>query len=201
MKVYMLRKALNGTSSQSFEQKDKWFSDRDRFHKMYFRVWYVCQRLNQAQLDYHMLICTWDGDHNFKWRWDLEIQGKHDVRIWNVLLRKLILFPRNGVQRYKKMSVLVPKEEYIGYFKKIQNEKFQLNNNTIGDKIKVEQGYKDELVNATLYTQIIGSFRYLCNIGPNICQNVSLINRCLPLFLVNQTIIFSSLTGLNSKKS
>lgn len=58
MKVCILRKALNGTSSQSFEQKDKWFSDRDSFHKMYFRVWCVCQRLKQTQLDYHMLICT-----------------------------------------------------------------------------------------------------------------------------------------------
>lgn len=35
----------------------------------------------------------------------------------------------------------------------------------------------DEFVSATLYKQIIGSLRYLCNIKPYICQSVGLLSR------------------------
>ena len=44
-----------------------------------------------------------------------------------------------------------------------------------GSKLKKETN--DEFVSSTLYKQIIGSLRYLCNTRPDICQSVELLSR------------------------
>ncbi|XP_050915490.1 secreted RxLR effector protein 161-like [Lathyrus oleraceus] len=44
-------------------------------------------------------------------------------------------------------------------------------------KVKLRNNINDELVNVTLYKQIIGSIIYLCNIIPDIYQSVTLLSR------------------------
>ncbi|XP_050883926.1 secreted RxLR effector protein 161-like [Lathyrus oleraceus] len=46
-----------------------------------------------------------------------------------------------------------------------------------GAKLKKET--YDKFLSVTLYKQIIGSLRYLCNARPNICQSVELLNRIM----------------------
>lgn len=52
------------------------------------------------------------------------------------------IFPRTGVQIYKQRNIVASEEIWKIYFEKIQNEKFQITNHTIGDMSEFEQGYK-----------------------------------------------------------
>ena len=44
-------------------------------------------------------------------------------------------------------------------------------------RAKLKKESNDEFVNSTLYKQIIGFLRYLCNTRPDICQSVGLLSR------------------------
>ena len=44
-------------------------------------------------------------------------------------------------------------------------------------RAKLRNDINDEFVSATLYKQIIGSLRYLCNTKTNICQSVRLLSK------------------------
>lgn len=43
--------------------------------------------------------------------------------------------------------------------------------------VKLRKDTNDEFISTTLYKQIIGSLRYICNIRPYICQSVELLRR------------------------
>lgn len=46
-------------------------------------------------------------------------------------------------------------------------------------RAKLKNYTNDEFISATLYKQIIGSLRYLCNNRPNICQSVGMFSRLM----------------------
>jgi hypothetical protein len=43
--------------------------------------------------------------------------------------------------------------------------------------VKLSKNTDDELVDSTLYKQIIGSLRYLCNTKIDLCHSVGLLSR------------------------
>lgn len=46
-------------------------------------------------------------------------------------------------------------------------------------RAKLKKNIIDEFVSATMYKEIIGSLRYLCNTRPNICRSVILLRRLM----------------------
>ncbi|XP_050902079.1 uncharacterized mitochondrial protein AtMg00810-like [Lathyrus oleraceus] len=49
----------------------------------------------------------------------------------------------------------------------------------IKPNMKLEKHGEEDKVDATLFKQIVGSLRYVCNSRPDICFSVELVNRCM----------------------
>jgi len=77
-----------------------------------------------------------------------------------------------------KVGMMMYQQKYIGELL----DKFEMKDcysvsNPSETNSKLDECSKEEKVDSTMFRQIVGSLRYLCNSRPNICYSVSLISK------------------------
>ena len=77
-----------------------------------------------------------------------------------------------------KAGIVIYQEKYIGVFL----DKFEMKScNTVSNpsetNSKLDECIEEEKVDSTMFRQIVGSMRYLCNNRPDICYSVSVIRK------------------------
>jgi len=77
-----------------------------------------------------------------------------------------------------KTGMLMYKQKYIGeLLDKFEMKSYNSVSNPSEINLKLDECSKEEKVDSTMFRQIVGSLRYLCNSRPDICYSVSIIRK------------------------
>lgn len=109
-----------------------------------------------------------NGSEKFKENMENEFEMSY-IRNLAYFLGMEIVNPGHGVLLHQKKY-----EEDI--LKKLKMRNFKHANTPMKTNIKLNKESKAEMVDITLYNQIIGSLRYFCNTRPDICHSARLIS-------------------------
>lgn len=136
---------------------------------MCFRTYSVCQQINQVQSSYSMLVCGCLADYRCRWSRNRKGQIENNVGIWNVQPRDLSYFLGMEFKDTSEWVLLHQKKYTQDILKRFKMSKCNAVVTSLDTGAKFRKDTNEEFVSATLYKQITGSLRYICNTRPNIC--------------------------------
>ena len=137
-----------------------------------------CLRIGRGiRYNHHLFVCRWLAG-NKKYHEELvEVQRADEEGIWNVGYGKIGLFPRHGISNIEARYGVKSKKVCQRNNQEIHNGKLESCILTCQTKSETrEMGEKDK-VNTTLFKQIVGSLRYVCNNRPDIGFLVGLVSK------------------------
>ncbi|GAU51473.1 hypothetical protein TSUD_95880 [Trifolium subterraneum] len=178
-KVYRLRKALYGLKQapRAWNKRIDGFLIKIGFTKCVSEHGVYVKGL--SKLD-HIILCLYVDD--------LLITGANEkeiVKFKTSLMQEFEMYDLGNLSYFLGMEFKHTKKDVFLHQKKyaedILNRFKMVNCNTAITPMetgsKLSKSSTDELVDTTLYKQIIGSLRYLCNTRPDISHSVGLVSR------------------------
>ena len=124
-----------------------------------------------------VIICLYVDDLLITGSSTLEVKEKQKLEFEMTDLGELSFFL--GMELVKlKVGIVMYQQKYIGELL----DKFEMDScNTVSNpsktNSKLDECIKEEKVDSTMFRQIVGSLRYLCNNRPYICYSVSVISK------------------------